>query len=458
MAMSAQSGPLHEWSVVEIARAVATGPVTPSEVADAFLARIDALEPRVLAWSYLDREDIHKQAAALTAEARAGSLRGPLHGVPVGIKDEFHVQGQPTGMRGEGAPREPEDATPVARLRAAGAIIMGKTYMPVGTRTPPTRNPWNLEHTPGGSSSGSGAAVGARMVPVALGEQTIGSNLRPAAYCGVGALKPSFGRVSRYGCYPFTWTLDHPGIIGRSMDDIALVLSIIAGPDPKDPVTLPDPAPPASLSPLARPPRIGLIRNFYPELTEPVMQEAVERGAAHLKEAGAAVQDFLLPQEFSLTWQVARIINGAEAATLNAPHLEGPWDELASTPSASSRPAAVNRALASLIPATYYLQALRVKNWLNGRLAAALADVDAVLMAVAPGPAPRGLTSTGDPSLLAPWTLLGYPAIALSVGLSPAGLPLGAQLVAPAGEDYHLLQVGKWCEDVWGTLPPPSLS
>lgn len=444
---------LHELGVCAIAHAVAKGELKPADFVEAFLDRITILEGRVQAWSFLNVENVRAQAAVLTAEASAGKLRGPLHGVPVGIKDEFHVQGMPTGMRKLEAPRpEPEDATSVASLRAAGAIIVGKTHMPIDGTTPPTRNPWNLEHTPGGTSSGSGAAVGARMVPVALGEQSGGSNLRPAAYCGVDGFKPTYGRISRFGCYPLAWSLDHVGIIGLSMVDIALVFSVIAGPDPRDPTTLPDTAPPAHLNLEGlRPPRIGVVRNFFPERAEPVMRESVEKAAVRLKEAGAEVRDVLLPQEFALVWPVHRLIYGSESATLKAHRLV-----MGSQPSAPGGMS--DRSPGSLIPAMYYLQAQRIRHWLYTKLLDLFRDIDALLMPVAPGPAPKGIASTGDPSFLIPWSLVGYPAISINRGLSPERLPLGLQFVGLPKDDYRLLRVGAWCEGVLGRLPAPPLA
>lgn len=443
---------LFQLGVSEIAEAIAKGELSPSQVVESFISRIDALEGRVSAWSYLDIEGSRSQAAELTAEAAAGKLRGPLHGVPVGIKDEFHVQDMPTAMMGEGALPQNEDATPVARLRAAGAIIMGKTFMPVEGKMPPTRNPWNLEHTAGGTSSGSGAAVGARMVPVALGEQTAGSNLRPAAYCGVSALKPTYGRISRFGCYPFAWSFDHVGIIGLSMQDIALVFSVIAGPDPKDPTTLALPVPPADIRVDGlRPPRIGVVRNFFPERTQPVMQDAIEKAVAGFREVGGEVQDIMLPKEFGLTWHAHKLISGAEGATFNA-------RRMAAGPRGGGGFGFANRELGSLIPSTYYLQAQRVRRWLHTHLQELFKDVDSLLMPTAPGPAPRGLETTGDASLLVPWSFLGYPAISVSGGLSPDGLPLGLQLVAAPLAEQSLLEVGAWCEKVLGQLPAPPLA
>jgi aspartyl-tRNA(Asn)/glutamyl-tRNA(Gln) amidotransferase subunit A len=306
--------------VVECAAAVARGEISPSEVVEAALERIAAVDGRVRAWSYLDAEGARAEARRLTELADGGRLLGPLHGVPVGIKDEFHVRGMPTGMRPRTPPiPEEQDATVVTRLREAGAIILGKTFMPIGRQLPPTRNPWNLEHTAGGTSSGSGAAVGARMVPFAIGEQTMGSNLRPAAYCGVAAIKPTYGRISRFGCLPFAWSLDHVGLIGLSFADLALVLSVVAGPDPRDPTALPDPPPSADLGLQDfRPPRIGVVRNFFLDRCEKVMLDAVEAAAGRFAAAGASIGDVLLPAEFELVWSADRVVSAAEGATLTS--------------------------------------------------------------------------------------------------------------------------------------------
>ena len=395
----------------------------------------------------LDRAGVLAQAATLTAEAKTGKLRGPLHGIPVGVKDEFHVAGMPTYFTGSAQP-QPEDATAVAKLRAAGAIIVGKTHMPIDGVLPPTRNPWNLAHTAGGTSSGSGAAVGARMTPFALGEQTSGSNLRPAAYCGVAALKPTYGRISRFGMYPFAWSHDHAGLIGLTMADIALVFSVIAGPDPRDHTARPEPAPPAMRDTAGmRPPRIGVVGNFFPQRTEPVMQAAIEHSAQRLKAAGAAVVDVLLPDDFATIWMAHRVISSVEGLTLRARR----YGEDA-PPAMTARDAA-----ASLLPGTYYLQAQRIRHHFWTRLQAMFANVDTLLMAVAPGAAPEGIQSTGDPVLLIPWSCVGYPAITVNGGLSPAGLPLGLQLVAPPMADERLMRIGAWCEQVLGRLPAPPI-
>lgn len=442
-------GELYTAGVRELSGMVARGEVTPSQVAEAFLERIEAVEGRVQAWSYLDADGVRAQAAALDAEAAAGKLRGPLHGVPVGIKDEFHVKGMPTGMRGAGtAAPEAEDATCVARLRAAGAIIMGKTRMPVDGKNPPTRNPWNLGHTPGGSSSGSGAAVAAGMAPIAMGEQTGGSTLRPAAYNGLAGLKPSYGRISRFGCYPFTWSFDHPGIIGHSMEDIALVLSVVAGADPKDATTLQEPPPPPDLGMDSyKPPRIGVVRNFYPERTQAAMQAAIEGSASSFAGTGATVFDVMLPEEFGLLWMVHRLVGGAEGTTFHSQRLAGNPDHSG----------VWRHILPGIVPATYYLQAQRVRRYVGGLMEKVFSDADALLMPAVPGPAPEGIESTGPPALLIPWSCLGYPAASVSAGVSPEGLPLGLQLVAGPRRDYELMRLGAWGQQVLGRLPAPVL-
>ena len=445
--MAASALSVTELTIAQIAALIADGDATPTEVAEAYLARIDALEEQVQAWCQLNRDDVLAQAAQLTAEARSGRLRGPLHGVPVGVKDEFHLAGLPTAMAGPDP--QPEDATPITRLREAGAIIMGKTYMRIGDWLPPTRNPWNLERTPGATSTGSGAAVGARMVPVALGEQTAGSNLRPAAYCGVEALKPTFGRISRFGCYPFTWSHDHVGIIGLTMADIALVFAAIGGPDPRDPTSRPEAPPPGDLDEASiRPPRIGMVRNFFPERTEPVMQQAIEDSAARMRAAGAQVVDVQLPADFGLIWMANRVIAGAEGATFRSRRSAERPDT----------PVPLADVAASLIPASYYLQAQRIRRHLWTNVQGMFADLDALLMAAAPGPAPKDHPNGGDPILLVPWSTLGYPAITVNGGLSPDGLPLGLQLVAPPMADYELMRVGVWAERTLGRLPAPTVA
>lgn len=459
--MTLATDSLHEIGVADAAEAIAEGSLSPVDLLRHYLQRIDALDGELQAWSYKDVESALIEAQALADEAQQGRLRGPLHGIPVGIKEQFALKGAPTrtDWKDPNSPIATEDAAVVERLRAAGAIVLGKLFM-VGSHTPPTRNPWNLEHTPGGSSSGSGAAVGARLIPAAMSEQTGGSGIRPAAYCGVAGLKATFGRISCYGMHPLSWTHDYACIIGYSIPDVARVFSAIAGFDPRDPGSVNMPAPgPIDYS---RPPRIGLVRNFYPELQQDETNEMLERAADTLRQGGATVDDVNLPDDFELAWSSALLISLAEGATINA----GTGDptrppEISPQKKARkvvSRFARMPSHLGEFVPATYYLHALRVRRHLRDELAPLFATYDGIMMATAPGGAPMGLQSSGDQSLLLPWSNLGHPAVSIPGGLSAEGMPLGIQLVGGLLEEERLLGAAGWSERVIGRLPVPEFA
>jgi aspartyl-tRNA(Asn)/glutamyl-tRNA(Gln) amidotransferase subunit A len=443
-----------ELGVIGVAEGVASGELTPTVVVEEVCSRIGTWEDRIHAWSYLDLDGARMEAERLADEAASSRLRGPLHGVPIGIKDEFFVSGMPTGMRGSDVTElESSDSTAVARLRSAGAVIVGKTHMPVNNVLPPTRNPWNQEHTAGGSSSGSGAAVGARVVPAALGEQTGGSNLRPAAYCGIVGMKPSYGQIGRYGCFPFAWSLDHPGVIALTVADVALMLSVLAGPDPRDSTSRGAQATPATVAAMDAPPRVGFVRSHFYDRTEPELVSALEQAVDRLGDAGATTKDVMLPEYFALTWTSHRLIGAAERTLIQpTATVSGQRSSISPVTGRANIPASVG----ALMPVPYYLQARRVRRWLQQELTSCWDEYDVLAMPVAPGPAPRGMT-TGDASLLSPWSLLGFPSISLPIGFATNGLPLAIQLVAPLGMDYQLLQAASWAEAVFGRLPEPPL-
>jgi len=455
---------LVERGVTELAAAIAAGEVTPLEITEALLARIDAYDGEVKAFSHLDREAVLDRARVLTEEARAGQLRGPLHGVPFAVKEQFLVEGAPTLLEWKDPSPEiaAHDATVVARLTDAGALLVGKLFMVGlgGSGTPPTRNPWNLGATPGGSSSGSGAAVGARFVPFSLSEQTGGSGLRPAAYCGISALKPTYGRNSRYGMTKIAHSFDHPCIIGTSIADVAAVFAVTGGGDPMDPSSVAAPVVPEP--PLAAPPRIGVLRNFYPGMLKPEMQAAIDAAAEKLRAAGAEVVDFELPDEFAMVYPVNMVIGTAEGAVISMHSTEQHAAKgivAGSTLSVTSQSKFTKSApeLAGLVPATYYLQAQRVRRWLADTVDTSMAGFDAILTATAPGAAPMDPSISGDPTLLTPWSTLGNPTTSIPGGLDPAGMPLGLQLISPRMTDEHLLATSVWCEDVIGRLPAPAM-
>src|SRR5499426_2965914 len=287
---------LHTLDAFDAARAIREKVLSPVDLVDALLERITRVDGRVQAWVLVDADGARAAARRAADEAARGVFRGPLHGVPFGVKDIFYS----AGLRTEGGSRVmagfvPDyDATSLARLRTAGAILLGKLHTTeFATSDPaPTRNPWNLACTPGGSSSGSAAAVAARMVPLALGSQTIGSNVRPASYCGLVGLKPTFGRISTRGVMPLSYTQDHVGLMARSVEDIALGLTVIAGHDPEDPSSSRAPVPDylAAIT-RRRAPRIGLVRQvFFERATEEVAgvtSAAVDR----LARAGAIIEE-----------------------------------------------------------------------------------------------------------------------------------------------------------------------
>lgn len=454
MTTATPTAELIEMGVRDAAAQIAAGTLSPVEYLDALLAHIERLEPRIQAWQYLDIEGARAEAAVLEAEARAGTLRGPLHGVPVGMKDVFHVKGMPTWANSKtlaGTGPVDVDSTVAALYREAGAIILGKLHTCefAGSDTPPSRNPWNLEHTPGGSSSGSGAAVGARMVPMAIGTQTGGSNMRPAAYCGVDGIKATYGRIGRYGLYTNSFSNDHPGIIARSVDDLALVFSVLAGPDPKDDTTLADVVGDPGRMEDAGPARVGLVRQFFLERCEPAMVAATEEAAQRLASAGADVREVALPPEWPLM-QAAKALLAPERSVLQAARIAAQ----AANFGPKNR---VGLEAGMLVPATYYLQAQRIRRWMTELMLTLFDDVDVLLMPTAPGPAPRGIHSSGDASLLSPWSFVGYPGISICCGLSPDVLPLGIQLVGPPRSEAMLFRASAWAERVLGRLPAPPI-
>ena len=447
-------GSLHEMGAAEIARRIRAGTVSPVDLLAACLGRIEAIEPVVKAWVHLDREAATRTADQREFEARTQRTWGALHGVPVALKDIFDAAGLPTTAgAGSFAHRHPvADATSVARLRAAGAIVLGKvTTTAFAFLDPsPTRNPWNPEHTPGGSSSGPAAAVASRMVPLALGSQTVGSVLRPAAYCGVVGFKPSHGLISAAGVVPLAWSLDHVGIFARAVEDCALALGILAGADAADPLSS-GAAADDYLAAVARPvpPRLGVLRRLVERAT-PEMGTHLEAVVRMLRSAGALVSDVDLPPSFANLHEAGNRVARAEAAAYHAPLFARHADEY---------PPRIREAIEQgrTISAVEYLAAQQTRRVFRQEMAPIAARYDALLLPTAPAPAPRGLQSTGDPYFCAPWSFAGMPAIALPSGLDGAGLPLSIQLVGGAFAEARLLGAAGWCEGALAFSAGPPL-
>lgn len=446
-------GEPYEASIREALAALAARRLSAGELLRSLLARIDAVDPEIHAWEALDRAGALAAAGEAEARYQRGEARA-LEGIPVGIKDIYYTAGLRTAAGFPPYDRlVPDfDAAAVSRLRAAGAIILGKTVTTqfAFSDPPRTRNPWNVARTPGGSSSGSGAAVAARMVPAALGTQTAGSVLRPAAYCGVLGFKPTFGRISRYGIIPLSWSLDHAGIIARTPSDAALVLNVLAGHDPRDPASVAGPTEDFTRSPDKPPaaPALGVVVDFL-ERAEPEVRSHIEVSADRLRRAGARVREVRLPESLDLVLAVHRVIMQTETAAvhaaLHARHAEA---------YAPGLRAYVE--VGQLLPGTAYVQAQRLRLRFRRTAMALLEGLDALLLPAASNTAPDPGT-TGDPSFQAPWTMLGFPSVSIPSGLSSAGLPFGSQLVAAPFADGALLAAASWCQDVLGLPPAPPL-
>jgi Asp-tRNA(Asn)/Glu-tRNA(Gln) amidotransferase A subunit family amidase len=436
---------MHDLGAAEAARRIRAGSLSPSNLLAACLKRIDAVEPAVGAWVRLDRDAAARVAVQRDIEAREGRFMGPLHGVPIALKDVFDSAGVPTTS---GAPAwatytPTTDATSVARLRGAGAVPMGKlTTTPFAFFDPSaTRNPWNAEHTPGGSSSGSAAAVSARMVPLALGAQTVGSVLRPAAYCGVVGFKPTHGRISAAGVLPLAESLDHVGVFARTVEDCALALSVLAGRDRADRHASVEPVG-DYLAAIAGPdaPRIGVLASLVARAT-PEMSKHLETIAQGLEAAGARLVEATLPPSFPALSEAGTTVLRAEAAASHASRYAH---------HAAGYPPRIKELieLGRRVSATEYLGAQATRRAALGELDALAARYDALLAPTIGAPAPRGLSETGDPSFCAPFTFAGLPAIALPTAVDSSGLPRSVQLIGSAWGESRLLATAAWCERV----------
>jgi aspartyl-tRNA(Asn)/glutamyl-tRNA(Gln) amidotransferase subunit A len=433
------------------------GETTCVQVLRTCLDKIEQKEPAVRAWVLVDRDGAEQQARVLDAELKSGSDRGLLHGIPVGIKDIIDVRGMPTGNGLAGRrwlrprPVAPADAPVVDRLRAAGAVIMGKTVStPFACFDPPvTRNPWNFDRTPGGSSSGSAAAVACGMCLGAIGTQTGGSITRPAAFCGVAGLKPTYGQISTLGILPLAPSLDHVGPIARSVADLRILYEVMLHPDRqvRGEATMEE-EPPWEAPELARKKsfRLARLAGFFDSRSSDEMRLNLDAALFWLEGCGIQVMRDRFWPHIPALLQSHRTIIAAEAA---AQH--GPAEALRESYFVPEVQDWVfpERFLELIqegakIPAVDYIQSLRA------RTETELADlfppgVDAVVTPAAPGPAPDPST-TGDPSFNSPWSLLGLPTVSFPIGLSADGLPLAVQLIGRAGSDLRLLRVAECCE------------
>jgi Asp-tRNA(Asn)/Glu-tRNA(Gln) amidotransferase A subunit family amidase len=425
--------PLHQLSAAEVAAAISSGRVNCETIARACLERIEQREPVVRAWSFLDADLVLRQARRLDAQ----TTRGVLHGVPVGIKDVIDTHDMPTEM---GSPiyqgyRPRADASVVALLRAAGALIVGKTvtcefaFVAPG----PTTNPRDPSHTPGGSSSGSAAAVADFMVPLAVGTQTGGSIVRPASYCGVIGYKPTFGLVNRAGVKQAAESLDTLGFIVRTVEDAAMACAAVTNAAPQEWLSA------------NRPLTIGLCRTHLWESAQEEARQAIDDSAQRLARAGVAIREAKLPGFFSAALSSTReIINDYERAGSMG-------HEWAYHRDALSEPLKRSIRDGLLTPRAQFTHALAAVERCRAALPAVFDRVDALLTPSAAGEAPLGLEWTGDHRFQSLWTMLRTPTITLPTHIGPHGLPIGIQLIAPLYADNHLLAIARRIFDLLGS-------
>ena len=427
---------VHAAPLTTAAATIAAGTLTARGLADAELARVDATDPVIEAWAHLD--PTHVRAEADRRDAAPRVRRGPLHGIGIGVKDIIATADMPTQM---GSPvyagnRPREDAECIARLKRAGGYVFGKAVTTALAFLDPgkTKNPWNPHHTPGGSSSGPAAAVAAGHVTGAIGTQTNGSVIRPAAYCGVVGYKPTKDAIPFAGVHLFSETLDQLGTFTRNVADAAYLASALAGAGHVSPVP----------APLRKPPRLAYLDGFpWTSEVDCDADDTLDAAATRLRQHGAEVVAVGFPAPWREAHLVHRTIMLFEAATHLAPLQDRERARLSPKLNAAlDEGRRITRADYEAAMARREAGVASFTAWFDG--------YDAIIAPAAPGPAPEGLGSTGDPSCCTLWSLVGFPALALPIGLAGNGLPLGMQLATPAGYDDRLLSVAAWCE---GCLP-----
>jgi Asp-tRNA(Asn)/Glu-tRNA(Gln) amidotransferase A subunit family amidase len=423
------SGGIGDRTACDLAAALRTRELSAIDVTEAFLEHIAAREPVLHAWAHLDADYARRQALALDA----GPIRGPLHGLPIGVKDIFDTSELPTsyGSSIYSGHRPAADAAPVALGRAAGAIVLGKTTSTEFAHfsATATANPRNRAHTPGGSSSGSAAAVADAMVPLALGTQTAGSIIRPASFCGIVGYKPTFGVIGRAGVKLLAESLDTVGVFARNVADAGLFVGALTARQEL-----------LELRRLSAPPRIGLCRTHDWDSVDQAARAALEEAAHVLSEEGAVLRSVDLPVDFSRLGEAHAAVFGYEASR-NLAH-----ERLVHSTELTPR-LRQDLAAGEGVTAARYDTAQRLAHACRRRLAELTVACDALIAPSATGEAPLGLESTGNPVMNRIWTLLHVPCVNLPFGHGSRGLPLGIQVIGPYGEDARTLAAAGWIEE-----------
>lgn len=432
---------LAQLGALEAATRLREGAISAEALVGACLERIAEVDGEVQAWTALDPDYALEQARQRDRHRGSGRACGPLHGLPVGVKDILDTVDFPTenGTPLDAGRRPRQDSRVVSLLREAGAIVMGKTVTTELAVYSPgkTRNPHNAAHTPGGSSSGSAAAVAAGMVPLAVGTQTNGSVIRPAAFCGVCGYKPSHGGISRHGVLKQSPPLDTVGLFARSIEDLALLGDVLQVYDERDPAMQPQARPRLSAVSESAPP----VRPALAMVGTPVWDQAeadMKAAFAELAEVlGGDCDAVTLPSPFERAIEMHRTIMTADLAKSFAPYCERGMEQ-------------ISPVLRGLIEdgrevlAVDYNRAVEWIEVLNAGLEEIFERYDAIVTPAAPGEAPEGLDATGSPVFCTLWTLCGTPAVSLPLLTGSRGLPMGLQLVGPRGEEARLLRTARW--------------
>jgi aspartyl-tRNA(Asn)/glutamyl-tRNA(Gln) amidotransferase subunit A len=432
-----------ELTIVQAAQGLRRGELSAEQLTRSCLERIEAREPALRAWVHVDGEGALAAAYQLDREAREQRWQGPLHGIPLAIKDIIDVAGMETRGGTDAFPmRKPEqDADAVERLRKAGAILLGKTVTtPMAyLDPPPTVNPWNAAHTPGGSSSGSAVAVADRQCLAALGTQTGGSVLRPAAFNGIVGFKPTYMSIRMSGIIPAAWQFDTLGVLTRSVEDAQALWHLLRWQRTVDWQNTRDKMPPAMVP--KAPQRLWRVREYFETEAEREATAAVDEICALMARRGVEIVEGPLPESFKGIHDAHFVILSAEAALFNAQAYR-------------LYPEKFPPKLAKLVedglaqPAVSYVAARRQRLLLQEEMGNLLAGVDGAMMPPALGPAPADLSQTGSAAFNAPWSLCGVPAISLPVRLASNGLPLGVQWIGQEDQEDKLLSHAAWLESL----------
>ena len=451
-------------SITELAPRLASREISPVEVTDAILARIERHDPALNAFITVTADEARHAARAAEAAIMAGDGVGPLHGIPVALKDLYATRGTATTF---GSPLFADwvpdfDAAAVERLKGAGAVLIGKTNLhelAFGTTSAnahygPVHNPWRLDHHPGGSSGGSAAAVAAGLAYAATGSDTGASIRQPAACCGIVGIKPTFGRVSKYGALPLSWSQDHAGPLTRTVADAAVLLQVLAGYDPRDPTTVNRPVPDfgAGLHQGVKGLRIGVARGFFFDDCDPEVVAAVDAAIRVLEDQGAQVEEIELA-DMDAAYAAGVITIGAEGAAYHAA-------DLRDRPELFSAELRAGFELGGFYKAADYVQAQRLRSHLIGQVARDMADLDAVVMPTAPVVATPIEGNPPEHAMLRPrntmpFNALGLPAISVPCGFTAAGLPIGLQIAGHAFDEATVLRVAAAYEAAtdWRRIP-----